>query len=206
MVETFIPDFTTIITQFVLIGGLILGAVKWLESKSEKKAIKAKEEALIVAAELKKVAEDTARSVSDEALKTAADLKHLTETIAKDTRIYADAQNKEAREYYDKKNDEMLLKIAEIDKKVMEMLSDLRKRADLTNGNVSSIRTDIADLQEDIHMIFDEKAEALGGDDPGDQQIVKSRKREQDKRRRNKRRAIERDRVDQSERSLNREH
>lgn len=181
MVDPALADITPIITIVALVGGMLFGAVRWLSGQAEKKAERVKE-----------IAE-----------KTAADLKQLTEGIARDTRIYTDNHDKTAREYYDIRNTEMLMKVSEVDKKVMEMLSDLRKRADLTNGNVSSIRTDIADLQEDIQMIFDEKEEAIGD---GDAQIVKSRKREQDKRRRTKRRAIEKDRIDQSERSLNRDH
>lgn len=188
MADPTLADVTTIATVVTLVGGMLFGAVKWLSGQAEKKAERLKEEA-----------EKTAKLVSEQALKTAADLKTLTEVIAKDTRIYSDSMSKDARVYFDQKNNEMLIKIGDVDTKVREMLSDLRKRADLTNGNVSSIRTDIADLQEDIQMIFDEKAEAVGD---GDEMIIKTRKREQDKRRRTKRRAIEKDRVAQSERSL----
>ena len=195
MVDPTLADITPVVTIVALVGGMLFGAVRWLSGQAEKKADRVRE-----------VAEKTAQNVSDQAIKTAADLKKLTEDIARDNKIYSDGISRDARAYYDQKNSDMLVKIGEVDRKVMEMLSDLRKRADLTNGNVSSIRTDIADLQEDIQMIFDEKAEALQDDDPSSKMIIQTRKREQEKRRRNKRRAIEKDRVDQSERSLNREH
>jgi len=178
MVEAdLLAQFTTIVTPTILIGGMLFGAVRWLSGQAEKKADRVRDTAEKTAADLKSTAE-----------RTAAELKKVTEDIAL-----------EAKKYSDEKYILMTEKISEVDNKVMEMLSDLRKRADLTNGNVSSIRTDIADLQEDIQMIFDEKAEAVGD---GDEMIIKTRKREQDKRRRNKRRAIERDRIDQSERQM----
>ena len=37
MVDLPIPDIATLVTQMVLIAGLIFGAVKWLDDKTEKK-------------------------------------------------------------------------------------------------------------------------------------------------------------------------
>lgn len=129
------------------------------------------------------------RWTSQQAEKKAEALKETTEGIRKETKEFTTSANSDLKHL-----------IESVDSKVTTMLSDLRKRADLTNGNVSVIRTEIADLQEDIQMIFDEKSDADNGDDD----VIKSRKREQERKRRQKRRSIEADRVSQSERMLSR--
>lgn len=127
-------------------------------------------------------AEKKAIRVKAEAKETADALQKVLEDTASDV-----------KEYTDKRNNEMLVKISEVDKKVMEMLSDLTVRANLTNGNVALIRTEISDLQDDILTIQDTM--------PCDGNEVKSTdmRRLRDRRRKNKRRDIERDRVAQSE-------
>lgn len=166
MVEIAIPDPTIIVTQLVLIGGLILGAVKWLESKNEKKVFKAKEEALVTANELKKLSEETAREV---------------------------------RSYSDTLTGEITSKINDIDKRLVDMVKTLQRRADLTNGNVQIIRTEIADLEEDLDTI--QNSLPINGD------VIKTNdlRRVRAKKRRERRRDIEKNRVEQSESFLNRD-
>lgn len=162
MVEVFVPDLTTIITQFVLVAGLVLGAVKWLESKSEKKRLKTEQETKAAAAELKAEIDRSAEQVRTDHLAHLAELKANGES----TKIILET------------------KIEAVDAKVREMLDDLQRRADFTNEAVSSIRTDIADLQDDLETLSEESASGL-------------RKRNVRKRR-EKHRTIERDRIEQS--------
>lgn len=175
MVEVAIPDLTTIITQFVLVGGLILGAVKWLENKSEKKSLKEKEEAEQTARELKEVTE-----------RTTSEIKKITEDKAREALDHTDHVNQEMKTYTDSKYTDMSTRITEIDKKVVLMREDLGRRADFTNGSVASIRTDIADLQEELEELQDRSDNNI------------EMKRHRDKKRREKRRTIERDRIEQS--------
>lgn len=136
---------------------------------------------------LEQKADRKAERVKEIAEKTALDLKTIAEKTVSDTRIYSE-----------KRYDELTQKVGSIDIKVVELLSDLRKRADLTNGNVALIRTEIADLQDDIAMIQDIL--------PTNADTVKQSdmKKLRDRKRRNRRRDIEKDRVEQSERFLSR--
>jgi polyhydroxyalkanoate synthesis regulator phasin len=158
-----VGTITTVITTVVLVGGMILGAVRWQTGQAEKKANKVKEEI-----------ESAAKIVKDETTKHVTDLKAYSDNSAKN----------------------LEQKIAEVDRKVIEMLDDLRKRADFTNGAVSSIRTDIADLQDEMERM----ARTTGAGD-SDDEVAESRRRNE-RRRREKRRAIERDRIEQSENYL----
>ena len=107
---------------------------------------------------------------------TALKLEETTESIRKETKEFTTGANTDLKHL-----------IESIDEKVTMMLADLRKRVDLTNGNVAMIRTEIADLQEDIQSLYDINS--------GDGEDFKQRKREQERTRRQRRRKIEVDRV-----------
>lgn len=129
----------------------------------------------------------------EEALQTANELKRLAGETAKEVRMYSD-----------KINNEMMVKVTEVDRKVMEMLDDLKHRADLTNGNVQIIRTEIADLQEDLQDLYDEMENGGSNDNDVDREDNDRRRRQRAKKQRIKRRSIEADRINQSEHALNR--
>ena len=181
MVETVVVDFgltqiTTIITTVALVGGLIFGAVRWMTQQAEKKALAIKEKAEHTAAELKITTDDIRQETKEFTISANLDLKHLIESV---------------------------------DSKVAVMLTDLRKRADLTNGNVAMIRTDIADLQEDLSLIQDALPAAVAATGGGSASVAdydrNETKRLRDRKRRDRRRQIEADRVSQSERVLSRD-
>jgi uncharacterized phage infection (PIP) family protein YhgE len=185
-------QISTIATTVVLVGGLIFGAIRWLNAQSDKKVAKAKQEAETTATELKGLTAHVAEQIKGEAEETARDLKALTERIASEMKVTSEAVNKE-----------IMGKIEQVDKRVMEMLSDLRRRADLTNGNVATIRTEIQDLNDDLQELYEQMPEPVvpTGNGAAMAERVK-RTREREKKQRMKRRKIEQDRVEQSERYL----
>ena len=122
-----VGTITTVITTVVLVGGMILGAVRWQTGQAEKKANKVKEEI-----------ESAAKIVKDETTKHVTDLKAYSDNSAK---------NLEQR-------------IAEVDRKVIEMLDDLRKRADLEARQIGiqvvDVRLKRVDYAEEISKsVFD---------------------------------------------------
>lgn len=98
------------------------------------------------------------------------------------------------REYADKLHREVVDSLKTMDAKMSGMVEDLRKRADLTNGNVSFIRADIADLQEDMLDLWDTAA------DGSPHTTFDRGKKMKALERRKRRRKIEADRIAQSER------
>lgn len=123
------------------------------------------------------VAWATIRWQKKEQEKKAAEMKLVEDAKAQAVKQYSEAQNKE-----------VVRLIGEVNSQMTEMIDDLRKRADMTNGNVAAIRTDIADLQEDVLDLFENT----------DEDDTKEKKRAE-RERRERRRKIERDRIAQAE-------
>lgn len=130
------------------------------------------------------------------AIQKAEMLKKSTEDIAKGIKEANEKQILELRQ-----------KLSDFDEK----LEKTYQRADLVNGNVSNIRTDIADLQEDILELYssddieyeqDENGRHAQLDRGRGRDAVSARKNRKrtELNRRIKRRQIETDRVSQSER------
>lgn len=193
MSQDVFSQVSTIATTVVLVGGLIFGAIRWLNAQSDKKVAKAKQEAETTATELKGLTAHVAEQIKKEAEETAEDVKALTERIAAEMKETSEAVNKE-----------IMGRIEQVDKRVMEMLSDLRRRADLTNGNVAVIRTEIADMNDDLQELYEQipdSSQTAVGNGSGNAERLK-RTREREKKQRLKRRKIEQDRVEQSERYL----
>jgi uncharacterized phage infection (PIP) family protein YhgE len=196
MVEVdILAQLSTIMTIVLVLGGAIFGGIRWLNQQGDKKVAKAKEEADKTANELKELTEHVAIQIKTEAEETARDVKDLTERIAKEMKTSSDLVNKE-----------LVSKIEQVDKRVTEMLGDLRKRADLTNGNVATIRTEIQDLNDDLQELYDRVPESplIAAEDGNGAALQARLKRtkEREKKQRLKRRKIEADRVEQSERYL----
>lgn len=185
---------------------------------------------------LSKVALDTAGSVAKVATDTALTLKENNEKIAvglkentKDMAITLKENNAGIAAGLKENNEKIAQSLKENNAQTSELIKSqltesteklnlvlrgLAERADLVNGNVASIRTDIADLQEDLLDLYsgddlDYQREDNGRDVEIDHgrgrdglSARKNRKRLDTSRRRletTKRRKIEADRVNQAE-------
>jgi hypothetical protein len=226
----FVADVGPIIVIIVGIaglGGYMYKIGKWINEKAEEKAevlkkqteeyarnlrkqteeyatnLKANQE--LIAAAISKIALDTATSVAKVATDTAYTLKQNNESIATDLK-----QHNERIAVSLKDNNEhttITLKglLTESTDKLNELLSNLRERADLTNGNVAAIRTDVQDLKEDLQErddIDQEEREQAAGYNYSDSTLRsrKATRRNRVTRNRddaNKRRRIETDRRSQ---------
>jgi hypothetical protein len=185
VVEADIADTLTtgiiILTPFIL-----LGINYWNSQQIKKKEMQRKHDEEGNARELKEANERIAVEVKNRAERIAEDLKNSTSNILMTSKTYTENTNKE-----------IIQRIEAIDRKVMEMLNDLRKRADLTNGNVATLRTDIADLQEQMEELFEDRNKSA------DERKMSEQIREKRKKQRTRRREIDANRIAQSERSLN---
>lgn len=138
----------------------------------------------------------------------AAILKEVTEKKADELRKYAEEVAKEVRDINEKQIADLQKRLDGLEDKIDKVF----QRADLVNGNVSNIRTDIADLQEDLLELYSaDDIEYEQNEDSGrhievdkgrGRDSVSSRKNRKrvDLNRRLKRRKIESDRIEQSER------
>jgi hypothetical protein len=109
------------------------------------------------------------------------------------------------KEYTDRRHEDVLTGIDEMQNRLGGIISDLRDRADLTNGNVSNIRTDIADLQEDLLELWESQLSLSKSEStPAPQTQIETiaDKKRQALERRKKRRQIEVDRVQQNEQAM----
>lgn len=177
----------TFITVIVILTPFIVLVLNWYNtSQSKKRDLERKQDEEKSAREVKESDERIAAEVKTRAERIAEELKRSTADILMTSKTYTESTNKE-----------IIDKIASIDKKVMEMLNDLRKRADLTNGNVATLRSDIADLQEQMEELFEDR------DKNSDERRELQVQREKKKKQRERRREIDRNRIAQSERSLN---
>ena len=163
-----------------------------------KKDMEAKD--ILVKADMERRAETLKHDTESlaQTIKTTAEDKAaiVKEEIAMTARLLKESHQTSIAQVLDRIK-EVDLQIKEVDSKQMRMLGDLSKRADMTNGNVASIRQDTADLSQDIEELFTlmEEAEttALGGGKPNRdiQLAVSRRKRSKNLTRRTKRKEIE---------------
>lgn len=124
----------------------------------------------------------------------ARELKELEKERAEQLEKAEAEKARVLREYADKLHSEVTTSLENMDNKLTVTQEDLRKRADLTNGNVSFIRADIADLQEDMLDLWDSTANGKQS------QSFDRTKKMKALERRKRRRKIEADRIAQSER------
>lgn len=181
-----------IITPFILLG------INWWNTRQGKrKEDERKIYETIKAKELKEDDERKARNLKDMTEKIAEEVKNRAEEVAKELEESTANILQKSKEYTEKTNRDIIARIEVIDTKVMSMLSDLRKRAELTNGNVATLRNDIADLQDQMEDLFEDRGKS--DSEVRDLQAQRDQKRK----RRQRRRQIDSDRIAQSERSLN---
>lgn len=155
-------------------GGIILSAAlpvlliyyfKVIEKRRNTKELK-------VAAELKAHDEKVAQDLKLASIDIAKDLKKASETIATELQIHIDSKIASINASIvdlGKRIDLVNSAQTEISKRVdsvsanqlktrsdqLELIHDLQKRADMTNGNVENIRNDIMDVQETVEDISD---------------------------------------------------
>lgn len=212
-----VEDITgTLTTAMVIITPFILLGINWYNTKQNKikeekrkeyeieKAEKLKQDDEKKARDLKEMTEKIAADVKgrveatkESTLQSAVELKRATEKIAEELKQSTANILMTSKTYTESTNKEIIARIGIIDNRVMTMLSDLRKRAELTNGNVATLRTDIADLQEQIEELFEDKGKSE------DEIRDLKKEREKKKRQRQRRKEIDADRIAQSERNLN---
>jgi hypothetical protein len=132
-----------------------------LKDQTETYAHNLKTNQELIANAIAKVALDTAGSVAKVATDTAQTLKENNERIAIELKNHNERiagglkENNERIAISLKDNNEhtsIILKglLSESTEKLNQLLANLRERADLTNGNVAAIRTDVQDLKEDL--------------------------------------------------------
>jgi hypothetical protein len=117
----------------------------------------------------------------------AAKLKQETEEKAAIVKKAIEDKAEEVKNELCKENDRLMDAIDSIKVSV----EDLKKRDDLTNGNVADIRNDIADLQEELQELYESTPHMAASD------VVKNSRTKRLKRR-EKRKIIEANRIAQN--------
>lgn len=146
-----------IIAFFIGLTGL--GTFVWNMVKGYKKRQDEREENMAKieeakAAVIKKDIEIRAGEIKKDAEETAKGVKEAVENRASIIKLEIEATARSLREHNQLMITEVLNKIRDVDDKVMKMLQDLSTRADLTNGNVKAIRTEIADVRGDVQDLW----------------------------------------------------
>lgn len=181
LIQDITGDFNlgTIVSLMVgltALGAAIFKGIKWysgqnderariIKSALEEQAKTVKEQSEIKAREIKETAEQNARQIKDAAEQNARqiqvalddrarDLKEVLAERAEKLKEALEAKDREFKDLYFKETAELKSKITTIDTVLKNMFAELKNRADLTNGNVASIRNDIADVQDDISDIY----------------------------------------------------
>lgn len=137
------------------LAALIWKGISWLNTQQNRKAderIKIEDEkAKVVKADIDSRAKDLKRDQEE----TASDVKRDVEAKAAIIKEEIAATARVLQKQTEIMNTDLKNAIREVDEKVMRMLADLSKRADMTNGNVRMIRTEIADVQQDVQSLWE---------------------------------------------------
>lgn len=175
-------------------GVLIFQMGKWINKRADDKALTLKKSTEDIAVNIKRNMEERAVELNKTAKDVATLIKAEADERDRKLRDYTEhgfAENKQMISDLGSKLSALDQKVTEridkLDTKLMAMIDNLTKRSDMVNGNIANIRTDIADLQEDL------AEQSSHTEDPAN---AKARIRAQ----RLKRRRIEADRVAQAER------
>jgi hypothetical protein len=201
----FFADYGVIVAFFIGLAGLgtfiwniIKGYSKRQDEKEKEQQIEEDKKAAII----KKDIEDRAERIRCDAELNANNIKKEVEgrAILVKEEISITASN--LRQHNQILIDNVLQRIKEVDEKVMKMLSDLTTRADMTNGNVRNIRSEIADVQDDVQSLWnflEDLNPPKAGREPELPKLSGSRRREQQLQARKKRESIDRDSENQEE-------
>jgi hypothetical protein len=201
----FFTDYGTIVAFFIGLGGLgtfIWNMVKGYNKRQDEKEIDRQKAEDAKAVVLKKDIEDRANRIKADAEDQAEGVKKEVEGRA----VLIKAEIATTAELLKHHNqlliDNVLVKIREVDEKVMKMLSDLTTRADMTNGNVKNIRSEIADVQDDVQSLWnflEDLNPPKAGREPELPKLTIGRRREQQVASRKKRESIRSDSENQEE-------
>jgi hypothetical protein len=130
-----------------------------LTRKNEERSIKHKENAASIAEELRqenlKRDEDIAKNLANNADRIREEQMIQSQKISEDLKT----TTSNIAAYLEKKTDntskEILNNIQDVDRRLTAMIDSLQRGAELTNGNVTKIRSDILELQDDVDNIYD---------------------------------------------------
>jgi hypothetical protein len=189
------PTLTVLVAMSAL-GGVIVKGVTWLNKKQDEKA-----------ALLKKQTEEYAGNLKTQAEGVASNLKTNNEMIAialakvaTDTALTLKENNERIAVSLKDNNAAVSLllttSLKESHDKLNELTKSFEERADLTNGNVAAIRSEIQDFKEDFYAREDVEQEDDNRSGSGNRaraRLLISRRRSD----RNKRSDIEQTRVQQ---------
>lgn len=185
-------DFNASTIISILVGVSALGAavykgLTWYSKQNENRALV-----------IKKALEDQAKIVKDTTETKAKEIKETAEASALVVKKSVDDSARDVKR--DLETNTQLLKdkilgieqiVASLTVVVKDNFHELAKRADLTNGNVASIRNDLSDLANDVQDLF----EMVDPQSESKEAVKVSR--EKDGRRRERKRQIEADRIAQ---------
>ena len=157
-----------------------------LKIQTDSIATDVKNQNLLRASEITKETNIVLEKIKSESTEREMKLRDYLVKLADDYRQTNAKHISEVESNVGQKQTELDGRINEVNVKMTSVLEALGKRTDMINGNIASIRTDIADLQEDLSQVIDK-----------DESPQTSRERA--KMQRLKRRRIEADRVAQSE-------
>ena len=201
----FFSDYGVIVAFFIGLAGLgtfvwnIIKGYSKRQDEKEAERLKIEEAKALV---IKKDIEDRAEKIRHDAENNAENIKKEVEgrAILVKEEISITATN--LRQHNQILIDNVLARIKEVDEKVMKMLSDLTTRADMTNGNVRNIRSEIADVQDDVQSLWnflEDLNPPKAGREPELPKLAGGRRREQQILARKKRESIDRDSESQEE-------
>lgn len=191
----------TVILGLVGLGTFIWNTIKGYNKRQDEKERARKEDELKKEQIIKKDLELRGEQIRKDAIDTAADVKREVEGRAVVIKSEIEQTARNLREHNTAMNEMLKIAIQEVDEKVMKMLQDLSKRADMTNGNVGKIRNEVQDVKEDVQDLWDRLEDAdkvLGINEKSANQLAR-RKREQEFNRRRKRREISETEKEQGE-------
>ena len=157
-----------------------------LKIQTDSIATDVKNQNLLRASEIKETTNIVLEKIKSESTEREMKLRDYLVKLADDYRQTNAKHISEVESNVGQKQTDLEGRINEVNVKMTSVLEALGKRTDMINGNIASIRTDIADLQEDLSQVIDK-----------DESPQTSRERA--KMQRLKRRRIEADRVAQSE-------
>lgn len=189
-------DILGILVNIIIIGGMVIGAIAFFGRTVMKR--------FTSSPEIKSLMDS-----QDEIKATQATNEKLDAERFNSLKLVQDAQSKTL--------DNVVARTQQIEDRTVEtiknqaialasqqdMLTGLQKRSDLVNGNIASIRTDVADLSDDLDELY-AMIEDRNANPPDSKSAIRNAElrtysRTRKRSMKEKRRRIEADRIDQSE-------
>jgi len=146
------------ILTIALLGGIFWRAAIWLNNQQDLKLKNKQAVEDTKALELKSYTDHKAQDLKDTALKMADDVKVSTAKLADE---YRQINAKHIAEL-EGKFDGFYTATTKKDNEILEIVKELTKRANFTNGNVSNIRKDLLELSEDVEALMTRDGKGMG--------------------------------------------